>query len=345
MPPTSPTPSGRPGLSDIIRQRFNDVRAQEAAAQEAERRRVESMQNIMHLLQQGKIQGPPASNIEVAPVTTADVPELLDRRAQLNMAAQFVAAAREKHAGNPLPFRTLLAFVAKNGALLEHVGYTPEDVMAKVCSPQYVISHARGAVVDPATGHLRPSVWAADAQIELPEDMATEPLSFVPPADESKDLYFSQHRELAEKVASDIRAEPGCAAVLQDVSTAPYQPDTPADQRYPVQEYRDKKLASAATSHAISRIETEVNPERQVPIRYLIANMFRVPSVTLAEGPEVVFEDAITNEISVIVHSIARKSYRCCLAWESPQTKIVAPDGSIINAGWITAVRLIGRGA
>lgn len=330
-----------PDLLELLRSRQSEREASERAA----RARLETLDHLLALLRQGAIESASALDIEVEPVTAADVPELLDRRAQLHIAARFVVAARQQQAGDTAPVRALRGFVARNGGLLEHEGYAPDEVLARVGSPRYVISHARGRVLDPATGRLRPSVYAADAQIELPDDGAAEPLAFVPDPTTQRDVFFPQQRALAEQVAADIRAHPASAAVLRDVSVAPYQPDTPREARGSVLEYRNKKLASAATNHAIARIETELNPHRRQPIRYLIAAMFRVPSIVLPGGPEVVFDAPITNDISVLVHSVGSASRRCFLGWEAPPERIPTPDGSVINAGWLTAVRLLGPGS
>ncbi len=336
----SPNPVPRPNFLQLLK----DRQRERDAELEAQEHRRQTLERMMVLLQQGKIESGSAFDVQVEPATADDVQELFERRAQLNIAHLFVEAARAKHAGNPAPLRALIAKAAKQGGLLELEGYAPEDILAKVCSPSYIISHARGAIFDPTTGNLRPSVWAADAQIELPADDVTEPLTFVPDQS-SKDVFFPQQRDLAERVAADILAHPGSAAVLQDVSVAPFQPDVPLQARYPATDYRNKKFASVVTNHALKRIENEINPLRRVPIRYLIANMFRVPSVTLAEGPEVIFNEPVTNEISVLVHSLGSEYRRCFLGWESPVTKIKAPDGSIINAGWLSAVRILGRHA
>lgn len=343
MPPSTPSPSDKPGILGFLRGRLRAVKEQDEAKRQLEQRRLHMLERLAALLLEGKIENCSAIDIYAETATSADVPELIDRRCQLNMAAQFVDAARQKQAGNLEPWRNLLAFVAKNGALLEHEGYSAEDVMAKVCSPQYVISHARGSVIDPTTGALRSPVWAADAQIEIPVDGDSALLSFVPDPTVDKDAFFPQQRELAERVAADMRAHPASVAVLQDVSVAPYQPHVAPSQRYAVADYRNKKLASAATNHALGRIERDINPGRTEPIRYLIANMFRVPSVTLAEGPEVLFDEPITNDISVLVHSLGSAYRRCFLGWQSPETSIVAPDGSVIKASWLTAVRILGR--
>lgn len=343
--PRPPSSGNRPASAPDLLKLLHARQAEREAIEGADRARLETLEHLMALLRQGSITSSSAFDIEAEPVTPVDVPELLDRRAQLNIAADFVAAAREQRAGNAGPSRTLRGFVARNGGLLEHEGYAPEEVMARVRSTRYVISHARGRVLDPASGRLRPSVYAADAQIELPDDGAAEPLAFVPDPATQRDIFFPQQRALAEQVAADIRAHPGSAAVLRDVSVAPYQPDTPPEARWSVLEYRNKKLASAATNHAITRIESKVNPRRREPIRYLIAAMFRVPSVILAEGPEVVFDDPITNDISVLVHSVGSASRRCFLGWEAPPERILVPDGSVINAGWLTAVRLLGPGS
>jgi hypothetical protein len=89
-------------------------------------------------------------------------------------------------------------------------------------------------------------------------------------------------------------------------------------------------------------LRPRLRPPRRQPIRYLIAAMFRVPSIVLAEGPEVVFDDPITNDIRVLVHSVGSASRRCFLGWEAPPERIAAPDGSLIIAAWLTAVRLLG---
>jgi hypothetical protein len=348
-PPDTPPPGRRlpqtenraapgPDLLGLLRSR----QLEREAIERAERARRETLDHLVALLRQGTIESSSALDIGAESVTDADVPELLDRRAQLHMAARFVDAARAQHAGDTAPARTLRAFVARNGGLLEHEGYSHDEVLARVRSPRYVISHARGRVLDPADGRLRPSVYAADAQIELPDDMASEPLAFVPDPATGNDTFFPQQRERARRVAADIRMHPASAAVLRDVSVAPYQPHTPREQRWAVLEYRNKKLASAVTNHAIARIEAEVNPHRRQPIRYLIAAMFRVSSVVLAEGPEVVFDDPITNDISVLVHSVGSATRRCFLGWEAPVERIAAPDGSLIIATWLTAVRLLG---
>ncbi len=334
-------PAENTGSDLLTRLRAESARQQ--AGRRAEQARAAHTAHIIALLRQGTIESTAAFEIEAEAATPADVDELLDRRRQLTIAMRFVEAARQKRAGMLGPVAGFRRLVAQEGGLLEVDGYGRDDILARLCSPHWVISHARGCVIDPQSGSLRPSTWAADVQIELPDDLAIEPLMFVPDPQTQRDAFFPQQRELAERVAAEIRTEPACAAVLSDVGVAPFQPGTSPALAHPIADYRGKKFASAATNHALGRIGTDINPGRHHPVRYLIANMFSVPSVVLPDGEEVRFDSPIINDVSVMVHSIGNEARECFLAWETPGSKIAVADGSVINANWLTAVRILRR--
>ncbi len=341
MPEETPPLTGGKGLN-WLRNRVT-TRSQELREAErvAELRRLH-LERLAAMLSQGKFESRAADEVVAEAALRGDVPELLDRRRQVNIALQFVEAARQKIDGNQTAFNQFHAIVRREGGFLQTDGYGYDDLLARVSSPLWVVSHARGRVLDPRTHELRPSVWAADAQIELPADDAVEPLTFVPTMAANQAAFFPQNAEAAQRAAADILADPASAAVLEDVSVAPYQPDITDETRYPVADYRGRKFASVATNHALGRI-AELNADRRHPIRYLLANMFSVSSVRLADGREVPFEDPVANEISILVHSLGSAYRRCFLAWESPQTEIAVSDGSVIRAGWWTAVRILGR--
>ncbi len=340
MPEETPPTSGR-GL-DWLRNRVTTRSVELREAERVAQLRREQLERMATMLSQGKFESRAAEEVMAEQALPCDVPELFDRRRQVNIALQFVEAARQKAAGNQPAFNAFHAWVRRNGGFLQTDGYGQADLMARVCSPSWVVSHARGRVLDMRTHELRPSIWAADAQIELPEDGATSLLSHVPDVSAGQNSFFPQNAEAAQRVAADMLADPSSVAVLEDVSVAPYQPYATDEARYPVDDYRGRKFASVATNHALERI-AQLNADRKHPIRYLLANMFSVSSVRLADGTEVPFEDPVANEISILVHSLGSAYRRCFLGWESPATEIAVSDGSVIRASWWTAVRILGK--
>lgn len=338
MPEETPPTSGR-GLN-WLRNRVGTRNVEIREAERVAQLRREYLERLAAMLSQGKFESRAAEEVVAEQVSPTDVPELLDRRRQVNIALQFVEAARQKAVGNQAAFNKFHAWVRRNGGFLQTDGYGHDDLMDRVCSPNWVVSHARGRVLDMRTHELRPPVWAADAQIELPDDDATTLLSHVPDVSRGQNAFFPQNIEAAQRVAADMLADPASVAVLEDVSVAPYQPDATDDTRYPIDDYRGRKFASVATNHALDRIKV-LNAGRKHPVRYLLANMFSVSSVRLGDGREVPFEDPVANEISILVHSLGSAYRRCFLAWETPATEIAVSDGSVIRAGWWTAVRVL----
>jgi hypothetical protein len=340
MENNTPPPIG-PSDSALL-ERIRRAHLRQQAEDEALRLRHEWFTRMEELMRRGHVESVVGIDMQAQTATADDVPELVDRHKQLNIAKALLQAAEQKQAGNPSLVAALRRQLTEAGGFLqdENEGYDYDSLMARVMSPLWVVSHARGSIVDPQTKLIRPSVWAADIQIELAADDATEPVSFVPAATD-KGLFFDHQRELALRIADEIRQTPSIAACISDVGVAPFQPDRQTgDPVYKPEEYQRKRFASVARRHAVERIRTAINPTRKHRIRYLLANMFSIPGVVLADGREVTFEEPMRNEVSILMHA-ASQNYRSLLGWESPSSEVEVPGGGKIKSGWLTGVLVV----
>jgi hypothetical protein len=237
--------------------------------------------------------------------------DLYERHAVLNRAAETASAIYAAFKGDRTDWKKLRRLLPMEGGFFEDDSL---DHYRKIVSDtvQWVIARAGGEIQDPKTVQWLDFRFVSDMQVQLPNDSYPELVTKVPHPDDCN-AYFPDHqrRDDAKKIAKDIHNNPAIAACITNVGVYPLK-------------YRDNRFGSLARKTAVQHIQTEVNPQREHKIRYLIANMFRIKGLkvpSLGKKSILSVERPVCNDTSIEMHWYS-KTFDAIYAW-----RLASEDG------------------
>jgi len=165
--------------------------------------------------------------------------------------------------------------------------YSPEMMMERLISPQYLIAESYGRHPDPQSPLHRVSSPAADCQCWFPEAVAN-PAEHVDLPDQPADRLYGK----AEKY---LRSTLSSCGEVKDISSSI--------------QMNNLGLAGAARRLAFRHIKDVVNPARgDHPINFMAASIAELGGIILPDGTKITMEDVkqmsgIKNERSMAIHT------------------------------------------
>jgi len=228
--------------------------------------------------------------------------ELYLRHQKLNRAVQIVDATRQFHAGNKQPIADMRKLVANYGGFLQQ--YTPEKMVERIRDKdRWVIYRALGQVAafDGRHWSVNAPEYAADIQVEIPDDDPQAQLPFKLPNPKIGDTY-----DLGEPYARMIRKNHAIAGCVSDLCCEDHM----------------SGLGLAGTAR-FAAFDDVARIYRKNMIRFLIAEIFVVEGVTLPDKSFLPLEMPLSNTASQIAHVTGR--HAAVPAWTIKHDEVPVP--------------------